>query len=134
MTIVVLAVLAIVVALATVPVSHTIPFSFSESGSGSGTAFFASNWTQWLCPVGAHVGVTFSSDGLDVSFAIFAPNGTAFWSGISPGTTVSFVTSVCGYYVFHAVGSGNGSYTIAGTESFTAPILSAAALQSGPGS
>ncbi len=67
--------------------------------------------------------MAFSSTGLNVTFSITAPNGTTIWSEHSPYANVSFVVPTCGTYRLNADGSGDGSYTIDGTLSYSAPIL-----------
>lgn len=112
-----------IVVLATVPVQETTSFNWGASSGGSVSIYFNDSWPQRLCPAGAKASVSFSSHGLNVTFGIVDPNGTTLWSRDSPQTSTTFTVPSCGFYQFTAAGSGEGSYTIDGTLSYTAPLL-----------
>jgi len=126
-TIVLIAVVMAVALLATVPVSHTTSFSFRGGNSGLPPTYFYAHYSQSLCPAGAEVAVAFSSAGLNaalMNFSIIAPNYTWIWSQHSSAyANVTFVVSTCGTYLFLVNGWGDGSYAIAGTLHYSAPIL-----------
>jgi hypothetical protein len=122
-TIAVIALAAIVAALATVPVAQSYTFGFGGGDFGNGPIHFGDSWAQSLCPAGAKALVAFSSTGLNVTFGINAPNGTTIWNEHSPYANASFVVPTCGMYQLDAGGSGDGSYAIRGTLSYSAPIL-----------
>lgn len=122
-TIVVVAVVVVVTVLAIVPVSRTAHFTFRSSYSGPEPVFFHDAWPQPLCPTGAKAAVAFSSAGLNVTFGITAPNGTTIWSQHSPDANASFVVPTCGTYLILAAGSGDGTYSVDGTLSYSSPVL-----------
>lgn len=114
---------AAVLALALIPVPKSYGFAFGSGEYGSSPVHFEDNSTQSLCPAGAHTWVSLTSRGLNITWTIFAPNGTTIWSQHAANANVTFVLPACGSYYFYATGSGNGEYNIAGTVSYSAPFL-----------
>lgn len=108
--------------LATVPVPHTSSFSFS-GGNPFPPSYFDAHFPQTMCPGGAKAVVSFSSNGLDVTFGITAPNYVWVWSQHSAYANVSFVVPACGTYQILANGTGDGSYSVDGTLTYSAPLL-----------
>lgn len=122
-SLVVIALAVVVAVLATVPVAKTASFHFGAVESGSAPVSFDDHWSQSLCPSGADVVVSFSSNGLSITFGITAPNGTSIWSQHAPYANASFVAGTCGTYQILATGSGDGSYSVDGALSYSSPIL-----------
>jgi hypothetical protein len=118
------AVVGVVVALATVPVSQTTSFRLSSSITGNVPNATSGTANQTLCPVGAVVSVSFSAPGFtDARVSVVAPNGTTLWSQEGPSASTSWTVTTCGVYLFTIAGTGFGTMTVNGTVHFTAPLL-----------
>lgn len=117
----VVAVLATVVILATVPVPQTTTFTYDGGIDSAIPANDTKNVT--LCPTGAKASVSYSSGGLNLTFTIVAPNAATLWSQRSPQGSTTFTVPACGTYHLTASGDGNGHYTVTGTLSYSAPLL-----------
>lgn len=113
----------VVLALAVVPIPQSYGFALGVSGSNGGEVYFEDDGTRMFGPAGAQASISFTNRGLNVSLTISAPNGTALWGPYTPNASVTFILPVCGWYHFDAAGSGEGTYDIGGTVSYTAPLL-----------
>jgi len=122
-TIVATALIALLVILATVSVPQTSSFDFRSGTAGTGPVFFNDRTAESLCPSGATASVSYSSSGLNLTISIVAPNGTAIWTEKSPDGSTTFAVPTCGTYQFVLTGSGDGTYSVDGTLSYSAPIL-----------
>lgn len=114
---------AVLVALALIPVPHSYSFDLGSSFGGNMPTNFANDLTDSLCPAGAHAALSLTSQGLNITWAIFSPNGSSLWGQHVANANVSFVLPACGWYFFYAAGVGIGAYHIHGTVSYSAPVL-----------
>jgi hypothetical protein len=118
------ALVVVVAALATIPVSKSYTFGDDSAVESSEPSSFAGSLNQTLCPTGAMATLSLAISGdLNATFKMLNPSGATLWGPESTSATTMF-TLICGVYSFDWSGFGMGSLGFTGSVAYSAPILS----------
>jgi hypothetical protein len=110
---------AMVVALANIPVPQTVSTYWGATAIDDGSVTFEHYYAQPWCPYGAVGTLNFSSWGVLTRSTVLAPNGSEVWQSNETNWTIHFTIQSCGAYAVYTNGTAYTNGTDQGTYQYT---------------